>query len=171
MKRALKTVSAVLTVSVFIAGCGYSLSGSKVALPEGVESIAVTPFENRTHEPDVGIALAEAMQREILKRKMVKLRPVGKADAELTGVIEEIHMESLAYDENGFTVAYGIRVVVSAKLVRGSETLWRADRVVVGEEIAVEGVVIDNAVRRARALDAISEDIAERIHLMMVEGW
>ena len=160
-----------LLPAVSLSSCGYKLSGAKSALPDGVRTIAVTPFQNLTLEPDVGVIAAEAVQREILRRKMIKLAPPDKADAVLIGVVTEVEIDPQAYDAEGFTTAYRAKLTVSAKLVRGGETIWRADKISDAEEIDVNSSIPDNDVRRRNALAAIAEDIAEKLHVAMIEGW
>jgi len=163
-------ISAILAV-VLACGCGYKLSGAESALPSGVKTIAIVPFENRTLEPDLGTVMAEAMQREVLRRGVVKLAPAGRADTVFRGRVDKVKLEPQAYDREGLTTAYRARIEVSARLVRGGETIWSLKKLVEEEEIAVGAHIPDNYVRRAQALKAIAEDAAEQLHTMMIEGW
>ena len=168
-----KIEKALLLAIIFalICGCGYHLSGTKANLPEGVKTIAVPPFENRTLEPDLGAVMAEAMQREILRRGIMKIAPPEKADAILYGRIENIKLSPQGYDKDGFTTAYQVRVEVSAKLVQGGKTVWSINKLIENEEIKSDSNIPDDYVRRASALAAVAEDIAEQLHISMIEGW
>ena len=161
----------LVLVFVTVAGCGYRLSGAKADLPEGIKTVAVPPFENRTLEPDLGVVMAEAMQREILRRGMVKIAPSDKADAVLTGRIDSIRLTPVGYDSKGFTTAYQVRVEVSARLVQGGKTIWSINKLVENEEIKVDSNIPDDLVRREKVLVGVAEDVAEQIHISMVEGW
>lgn len=161
----------LLLVLVGVAGCGYHLSGAKADLPEGIKTVAVPPFENRTLEPDLGVVMAEAMQREILRRGMVKIAPSDKADAVLTGRIDNIKLTPVGYDSRGFTTAYQVRVEVSARLVQGGKTIWSINKLVENEEIKVDSSIPDDLTRREKVLVGVAEDVAEQIHISMVEGW
>lgn len=154
-----------------LAGCGYKIRGGQTALPEGVKSIAVIPFENRALDPEVGVVMAAAMQREIYKRHMITLAAPNAADAILQGEVIEISLDPQAYDENGFTTAYRAKMTVSAKLVKDGKTVWRVDRLSREDEIDVGASITNEDVRRRRALEAIAEDLAEQIHIILVEGW
>jgi len=160
-----------LMLSAAAAGCGYKLSGTGSSLPEEVKSIAVVTFENRTMEPEIGVAMAESVQRELLRRGALKLAGAPRADTVLSGVIEEVELEPQAYDEDGFTTAYRARMTISAKLKRGGEVLWSSGDIVREEEIAVDGNIRDNHVRRRAALEAITGDAAEEIVITLIEGW
>lgn len=170
MKWFLPLFSCLMTACL-VAGCGYKLSGTGSSLPPAVKTVAVVPFENRTLEPEIGTAMAEAMQREVLKREALEPANPWRADAVLSGVVEEVELEPQAYDDEGFTTAYRARMRVSAKLKRGGEVLWRADDIVREEEVAITSNIRDNQVRRRMALEAITEDVAEEIHLTLIEGW
>ncbi len=158
-------------ITSLVAGCGYRLSGTGKSLPPNVKSVAVVPFENRTLEPEIGTAMAEATQREVLRRGTLKLANAPGADAVLSGVIEEVELEPQAYDEEGLTTAYRARMRVSAKLERGGEVVWRSGDMEREEEVAITSNIRDNHVRRRLALEAITEDVAEEIHLTLIEGW
>jgi len=170
MKQAKLSLGVVVAI-ILVCGCGYKLSGAKSALPGGVKTIAIIPFENRTLEPDVGTVMAEAMQREILRRGVVKLAPKGRADAVLRGTIIKVKLDSQAYDPEGFTTAYRAKMEVSVRLVRGSETIWSVKKLIEEENVSIRMHIPDNKIRRVYALAAIAEDVAERIHIMMIEGW
>jgi len=161
----------ILLFSLFAYGCGYHIGGGPTAIPGQVKSVSVPVFDNLTREPELGSALAEAMRREILRRKAVTLLPTNQAEAVIRGVAEDAGTDPLSFDRNGLTTAYRVWLKVSVRLERRGEILWRVEHIVKDEQIIVDDQPLDNAVRREYALNKIAQDMMRQVHTMMLEGF
>lgn len=161
----------IILFCVLGAGCGYHIGNGPAAIPGGVNSVAVPVFDNMTREPELGAVLAEAMRAEILRRKAVTLLPENRAEAVIRGVAEEVRIDPLSYDRNGYTTAYRVWLKASVRLQRRDVILWRIEHISKDEQIIIDNQPLDNAVRREYALNKIAADLAKQIHTMMLEGF
>ena len=118
---------AALILVIALAGCGYSLAGDKLGLPEDVHSVSVGTIKNRSREHGLEKQLAFAMEREIAERGRLRMEEdPGGGDAVLSGTIRDVSVRPVAYDINDQAVQYEIALVMDLSLTRQRDghVLW-----------------------------------------------
>lgn len=78
----------LLTGSVLLAACGYSLAGRGDFLPAHIKSVGIVTFENLTDRHDIEQVFTQAVVAEFASRGKYVVRPESEgSDAVLTGKV------------------------------------------------------------------------------------
>ena len=91
--------AAALSGALIIAGCasdptqGYAFASP---FPGGIETVAVSVFENETYEGGVEFEFADALIKEIEARTPYKVTSAKRADTILTGRIRNVERDQLS---------------------------------------------------------------------------
>ncbi len=107
-----------------VAGCGYHLVGTASTLPEDVSTIYVDRFQNQTSWVDIDQRLDEALSLEwVRRRRLALVDKRANADLELAGVILQVSVVPVSFDQNGRATEYQMNLSTSVKLndIRGEE--------------------------------------------------
>lgn len=110
----------VLGLIALAAGCGYHAVGSGTHIPEGVHTMAVPIFENRTQAPRIELRMTQAVVRELSARTKLQIDAEANpsADATLKGTILTETVNPLTYSATGTnTITSSYVVTVTAKVV------------------------------------------------------
>lgn len=122
-ERRFAILPAVLAAA--LSGCaGYS---HYFALPpgaEGIETIAIEIFKNKTLYTDIEFEFTSALQREVCAKTPLRIAPRATADALLSGAIESYDREVLRESDADQVKRYSVIVTVS----------YRFERLVPGDE-------------------------------------
>ena len=105
---------------VLLCACGYHTAGHASALPEGLHSIAVPAFENKTHAYRVEQMLTSAVVRELVTRSKYSIvqTHAENADAVLHGTVLAINASPLTFDnQTGRASSVLVTMNVAVKLV------------------------------------------------------
>src|SRR5690606_23700927 len=92
-------MSLVIGLCVLVASCasdpskGYS---TQSVYPEGLSSVAVPIFTNRTYVRDLEFELTDALIKEIEARTPYKVTPESRADSILLGHIQHVELDHLS---------------------------------------------------------------------------
>ena len=111
---------AAWSVLLLLSGCGYHTAGHANALPEGLHSIAVPAFENKTHAYRVEQMLTSAVVRELVTRTKYSIAQTHaeNADAVLHGTVLAINASPLTFDnQTGRASSVLVTMNVAVKLV------------------------------------------------------
>ncbi|MEI9477344.1 MAG: LptE family protein [Deltaproteobacteria bacterium] len=153
-----------IMLCLLLVGCGYQLTGSKTHLPPGVTSIAIPTFVNQTFEPGVEIPFTQAILKEFIQDRRVKILDKAQADSVLEGTIKSFGFQSSAYDENGLVFEYQATVVVDLILRgRDGEILWRENNLSETGWYRTSSSVLTNEASKSAALQNIGALVAERV--------
>lgn len=150
----------LLAPLLLAAACGYSFTAAG-RLAGGLAGATVAPFENRSTEPELGVALAAALREELAARGLLARRG-GHAV-----VAGEVSTGSPSPAAPG-GVSWRIGVEVRARLLDG-------DRVVAERSLRREAVYpagldpLETEGRRALALRAVAVDCARELAASLVE--
>jgi hypothetical protein len=107
--------------------CGYRFAGAVLRLPEGVRSVEVGLFDNRSRQFGLDRALALALEREFHRRGVFRVEEEpGTGDAELTGTIRSCSARPVAFDEQDEALQYEAELTVDLTLRRRSDSaiIW-----------------------------------------------
>ncbi|GMT42672.1 MAG: hypothetical protein IEMM0002_1083 [bacterium] len=106
--------AAVMSVmlSLSTAGCGYRMAGQSTSLPESIRTLAITMFENDSFEPNIEETVTRGVIDQFVNDGRLRIVPLGKADAELTGTVKNYVLEPVAWNILGYVTVYTVRLDV-----------------------------------------------------------
>jgi hypothetical protein len=163
----------LLLTAVLAAGCGYHLTGSRVALPADVRSLSVGKVENRSREFGLDKRLSFAFEHELMRRGQLRFARGGAGDALLTGTIQHFDAYPVSFDESDEALQYEATLVVDLELRRQSDgqLLWEVRGLREVEEYSASArVVVTSSSQFQRGqLDAKDLDKLSDIQLAETE--
>ena len=111
--------AAALVAALVLPGCrGYSHRFALPAGAEGIETVAIEIFKNRTLYTDLEFEFAAALQREICAKTSLRIAERRNADAVVTGTIESYDKVVLREFESDDVARYSIVMTVSYTFTR-----------------------------------------------------
>lgn len=114
---------------LLVAGCGYHLAGGEGdRLPEGVRTLYIPLFENRTKEPFLENLVSEAVIRRFARALAIEVTENPKrADAVLSGVITSYSSHPMAYGRDDDITEYFsvISCLATLRSVQDNRVLWK----------------------------------------------
>jgi outer membrane lipopolysaccharide assembly protein LptE/RlpB len=156
-----------LFISCAISACGYRFA-QKGVLPEGVDTVFVSVFENRSYLLGIENDFTNSMIQEFTRRRAGSLKEKEKADAVLKGVIKSISTGTVSHRDKYVAVERRVRVVLSVQLVnREGETVWAADNIRDNEVYMVETEKSATDQNLRQAVEKLADDLAQRIYNQM----
>lgn len=176
MRRPAGTRRALMWVVVaagVLAGCGYRFAGHDNPLLADRTTIAIPYFRNSTYEPGVEALFTHAFVEEFLESRRLQVVPPDRADLILDGTVQELQDHTIAYSSDDkareYRVVVQLRVTVRDRV--SGAVLWKRDRLVHAEEYPVGDSIAFTEAAKARALQALARDLAERVHESMLQGF
>lgn len=170
MKKITPLLSAIIIFSTIV-GCGYRLMGRGGTFPEGITSLAITPLENKTKEPNLSAIFVSALHNEFIFRREVEIVREERAEASLQGTITSIKIRSSAYDREGRATEHRVTIALNLLLLRqgSNEILWRGDGIEGSWDYKASEDVMVNEGNKNSAIRKIAADLAEKIYIMIKE--
>lgn len=149
-------------------GCGvYGTTPGRVR--PGLETVAVPYFENRSEEPEVEVALTEAVIGGLIADRTLEVVEENEADALVIGTIRSYTFREAFFGSDRQAEEYKITVSVEVSLVeRGTNDVIAGPQVIRGEGayLVTEGVQGEDAARASAA-----EQIVQGILNLVIEEW
>lgn len=127
--------TAMCALALSCTGCNSTGGGlfgytGQALYPEGVRTVAVEIFDNKSFERGVEFDLTEAVAKEIERRTPYKITHRSTADTVLTGTVYNVTRQSLSRTFDG-GIPQEVQVVVSAQFqwkdLRSGEVLRARD--------------------------------------------
>ena len=162
-------ILAVLTIS----SCGYRFSGGG-ELPGEVKRVFITIFNNRTSELGVENVLAAQLTDEFLSLgpKGVLASERQTADAELSGVISSVVINTVTLRTQLSSAERRVRITVAARLTgTNGKVLWRADALSASQPYNVEADKLTTDVNKRAAINSAARLLAETIYNSMTSAF
>ena len=168
MPRLVPTFLALLVAG---SGCGYSLVRYGGALGD-VRSVAVSTPSNESYEPGIEFVVADALRREILRRRGVRLvNDPEQADLVLQGSVLPLEVSGRAFSSVSLTIEYEVTLSLRLEAIRaGGEhvaidprALQESQRYLASADVQAARKNRDEALRRAASL------VAERVYDALYE--
>lgn len=153
------------------AGCGYTLVGAAPNATTTRITLAVTPFANRTREPNLESHMQDALRRAIVQSRVFKLTSVVKAPRLLHGTIRRFHIVPLSFDANDNALQYRIEADVAIRLVDKPAQATRLERQISAWAeylVSSTGEVRENVVAREAALVRLAEQFASKCTALLM---
>jgi len=113
--KGLWTVLLLAALLAGLGGCGYGLTPGRVK--PGLESVAIPYFENETTEPELEIAITDAIIAGIIKDRTLRYTDGQDADALILGKITFFKIQEVFFGEDRQAQEYEVRVACKVSLV------------------------------------------------------
>jgi hypothetical protein len=169
------TALACLCVTALAAaGCGYALVGRGSNVPDDVQRVYLSPFENLTPRGQIEQFITQSIADELLTRRRFTL--VGgeaEADAVLSGSVVSVRATPLTFDAGGRADEYEIAVTarVLFRRVGSEDALWSNENYVFKENYELQGSEEDFFDRENIALEETARRFAETMVSDLLEGF
>lgn len=126
MKRLFAQAALVLTAGAILAGCGYTTQSS---LAPEYQTIAVSPFYDKTREYDLQAPLTNAITRKFINDSRLQVVDADQADLLLEGVILNYQLKGLTYDQNDEVTQFLLVITAGVRLtdLEKGEVLWEEE--------------------------------------------
>ena len=158
------------SLALSLVGCaGYRL-GPVGGQSSGGRSIEIAPFENKTLEPRVTAALAQAVRKSLSQDGTFRLDTRGEGDIYLTGTVTRFEREGVSYQPNDILSARDFRLLLVMHVVAIDRSSGKTllDRDVTGRSSLRMREDLPSAQRQAMPL--LAEDLAHNLTALLVEG-
>lgn len=131
MKRLFAWAALALTTGTLLSGCGYTTQSS---LAPEYQTIAVSPFYDKTREYDLQAPLTNAITRKFINDSRLQVVDADQADLLLEGVILNYQLKGLTYDQNDEVTQYLLVITAGVRLtdLEKGEVLWE-EEIMAGE--------------------------------------
>lgn len=165
-------VAFALIVLLTLSTCGYQLKDRGLSAPEGVQSIAVPVFENRTAETGLETVFPDDLAYEFTRSKVLKLVDKERADAVLRGEITLVKDETVSLLENYEPAEMRVYIELQLSLMRRDGRILWADTDFSDQEAypVSQDKQVSGRFRKA-AIETMSRRMAERIHNQILEDF
>ena len=131
MRTWIARTAMTLVVGAVLAGCGYTTQSS---LDPQYQTIAVSPFYDKTKEYDLQAPLTNAITRKFINDSRLDVVAADQADLLLEGVILNYQLKGLTFDANDEVTQYLLVITAGVRLtdVQNGEVLWE-EQIMAGE--------------------------------------
>ncbi len=162
----------IIAVIPFFINCGYHLSGAGSSLPEGVKTIAIPDFDNKSTSPDAQQYITFAIRDEFIKRsKLDLIDDISKADLILEGKIKQFIVSPLSYTARTSANLYKVSLVLNVKLIDriNNEIIFKSEGLRFSDSYDIDST--DFFSQESATIDKISKDIASTIVTGILENF
>jgi hypothetical protein len=169
-----------LLASIAASGCGYSLAGRGVFLPDYIRTIGVPQFTNTTPIFDADRIVTERIRGELIGRggRYTVLTSQAGTDAVLTGVVTSISIAPVAFNQQQQASRYALILSASIEFkdLKTGKVLWSNAAMQFREEFEpTTGSAIADAAdffgQDANALDRIATEFARSVVSSLLEAF
>lgn len=164
--------AAVLSL-LLLFGCGYRFTAGGAPLPEGVRSVHVPVFTNRTSESGI-----EAIFTEQLRERCMRAGVLGgdASDARIEGEVRGVFGAPTILSNQGRLASYRMYGNANLRLVKGGRVLREVD--VSAQEdylpdrtAGIEGDVLRTETNRSAAVRRLAEALMRDGYDRLTTGW
>jgi lipopolysaccharide assembly LptE-like protein len=155
-------------------GCGYRLAGRSSTLPEGIRSIGIPTFANRTNRPELEQRVTEHVIDELTTRGRVRILPQEEgAQAVLRGSILSYTVTPVVISELGRASRYEILITAHVTLseVVTDRVLWEDDHFLFKRQYDVAASSQSFVDQEIVAIDEVATDFARSVVASILEGF
>jgi hypothetical protein len=132
-------------LSVLPVACGYHFAGTEVLLPEGVRSVRVGEFDNRSRQFGLDRELSLAIEREFYRRGVMRVEENPElGDSELSGTIRSFKVRPVAFDAQDEALEYEAELILDVSLRRRSDgkVIWKGSGLSEVEDYSVAARIV-----------------------------
>ena len=163
----------VLICAVLMSGCGYHLARYANPMLDDIDTVAVPYFSNRTFEPEAETIFTTAFVNEFVEGRRLEVVRPADADVVLRGTIRKLQEETIAFNRDDKALEYRIHAVLDVVLEKrlSGEVLWKRKSLYHSEEFLVSDDIIFSEAAKRAALQRLADDLAERVHDSIMQGF
>lgn len=157
----------IVALVLFAAGCGYSFKPGQVR--EGLETVGVAYFENRSTEPEVEVELTEAILQGLIADRTLRIAEEEVADAVLYGIIRRYAFREAFFGQERQAEEYRVDIEVEVQMIdrRSGEPIVGPTRVQGTGSYYLE----DGPEGEAAAREQAAVMIVQGILNLVIEEW
>jgi hypothetical protein len=145
-------------------GCGYHMAGKETHVPQGISSVAIPTFVNRTFEPGIEIQFTQEFLNEFIHDRRVQVVDRKEADSILEGTIKSLSVVSASYNQSFIVRQYQTTVVIDLVLRKKTgEVVWTEKDLSETRWYRVTSDVLINEASKTAAIQQMAKFIAERM--------
>ncbi|MDJ0912652.1 MAG: LptE family protein [Desulfobacterales bacterium] len=158
----LLTITTWGLIFLMLSACGYRLNGME-QMPEGIQTIAIPIFENRTEETGIQFAFTNDLIFEFTLRGFSVVPDPSSADGVFTGVIRSISVQTISRKGTQTPVDRRVSVTLDLRLHdKAGKKLW-SNSIRGNEEYKVGDTSEITGSNKREAILRFSRKIAENI--------
>ena len=164
-----------LLAMVLMVGCGYHFSPGGEHIDEGIRTVYVDSFANRTSEVNIEVILRNAFIERLRKSSRFRLADRREdADAILRGSVSNLSVTHLSYSTSD--LAREDRVTLTMELVfeekKDRKVIWSNPSFSWYSDFAVvQADTLKTELNKKNALDKLAADLADRAYRMIMSGF
>jgi hypothetical protein len=172
-----RVATLIIILFFLFSGCGYHLASTVNPMLDNYDSIAIPYFENKTFEAEAVTIFTYAVVNEFVESKRLKVENIDKADLVLYGKIIKLNERSIGYSRDDKAREYRIWATLELSLEEKStgKVLWKRNKLTHDNEYLSAdlrtGEITETDASKRKALVLLAEDLAERIHDSIVQGF
>lgn len=172
-----RVATLIIILFFLFSGCGYRLASMVNPMLDNYDSIAIPYFENKTFEAEAVTIFTYAVVNEFVESKRLKVENIDKADLVLYGKIIKLNERSIGYSRDDKAREYRIWATLELSLEEKStgKVLWKRNKLTHDNEYLSAdlrtGEITETDASKRKALVLLAEDLAERIHDSIVQGF
>ena len=171
MARGIWTVLIVGWLGLSLAACGYRFAGGG-SMPEGIRFVGISMLENRTSETGVEDQITNSIIYEFTRSGSVTVTDPARAEAVLSGVINRILVDSIAFTSANVAQERRVTIYVDLTLTGADgRVIWTVRDMTANEDYPVESDKLATERNKREAIAAASERLAERAFRRMTEDF
>ncbi len=161
-----------LLLPLLLAGCGYHPLG-RGALPEGIDTVYVELFENRTLEPFLENTITNEVVEEFSRRRGLRvIEEPSKAEARLEGQVQGYRVDAISFDPDDRIGQFRVTITIEAALRKfdSGRMLWKG-QLSWSEEYPInqdKSIQEDN---EAAAVREIADRLAENLYFHLQQNF
>ncbi|MDY6838869.1 MAG: LPS assembly lipoprotein LptE [Thermodesulfobacteriota bacterium] len=169
--RQIGTVLLALVMFSVQGGCGYQFKGGLKA-PAGVHTISVRMLENRTLESGIEVVFTNDFLYEFTRSKVLQVAGPDGADAVLSGTIVSLNVDTISHTADYDSSERRVTITLDLALTGANgEVLWSDRALSDREEYQVSLDKLTTEGNRRRAIEALSERLAEKVHNRVLQDF
>lgn len=184
MRAARLCVAGVVLLLAFFTGCGYRMARFDNPALEGMTTIAIPYFENKTYEPGLDALFTYAFINKFIETHRLQVVAVDEADLLLRGTIKDVAYHSLAMTPDKRALEWRIwataqivveerttgRVLWKRGALRKSEEYRTTSQTALEDDASTDQLQLDESDKR-RAFQDLAADMAEQVHDGLLQGF
>jgi hypothetical protein len=163
----------IISFCLLSSSCGYRLARPVNPMLENVSTIAIPYFKNKTFEPEAEAIFTYAFINEFIESRRLQVVGVEDADVVLYGTVKRLLEDTIAYNRDDKAQEYRVRVTLAVFLEerKSGNVLWKRKSLRHAEEFPVDNNIVLSETAKRDALQRIAEDLAERVHDSIMQGF
>ncbi len=162
-----------ITMMSCLQGCGYTLVGRGVFLPEHLRRINVPVFENRTTQYDLETIITYKVVERLNSYKGMEVVDLDKADGVLKGVITEYTLVPISYRSDGSVNEYRIQIRADIQLydLVKKQVQFEQQGFIMNRDYQAAENIDDRAMMERQGWEEVAKDFAESLVSLILEGF